>query len=64
MKESAVEILKPIEGIEVLATGTPAWYRGMRPGLRRRRTFASERPLRIPIEAGSIYLGEAGCSRL
>jgi hypothetical protein len=36
MKESAVEILKPVEGIEVLATGTPtgtpAWYRGMRPG--------------------------------
>jgi hypothetical protein len=32
MKVSAVEILKPIEGIEVLATGTPAWYRGMRPG--------------------------------
>ena len=32
MKESAVEILKPIEGIKVLATGTPAWYRGMRPG--------------------------------
>jgi hypothetical protein len=32
MKESAVEILKPIEGIEVLVTGTPAWYRGMRPG--------------------------------
>ena len=32
MKESAVEMLKPIEGIEVSATVTPAWYRGMRPG--------------------------------
>ena len=32
MKESAVEILRAIEEIEVLSTGTPAWYRGMRPG--------------------------------
>jgi hypothetical protein len=30
MKERAAEVLKPTERIEVLATGTPAWYRGMR----------------------------------